>query len=309
MKLKIKVPATTANLGCGFDCLGISLKLYNELEIETGNRNNSNQPLFEIIGEGKEKLLKNENNIILKAMNEVFKINRKKDFKKYILKITSKNNIPLARGLGSSASAYLSGLIGANILTNNKLSDRQIIEMAIKFEGHPDNVIPAFYGGLCLCYKENNRINWIKIDNVLDKLKAIICIPDFELETKKARKVLPQKIKLENCVFNVSRIGLLIYSILKKKYNLLFESMNDKLHQPYRAELVPGLYEIFKKSKGKGVLGIALSGSGPSIFAISEPSKANFIGKTIVNIWKKYKINSYFIILDFDFTGTVTIKH
>jgi len=300
MKIKLKIPATTANFGSGFDVFGAALKLYNEIEI-TATSDKRQASSFEIIGEGSDSLPKNEKNIIWQAMKLVFKkcqlptINCQQKFT---------NNIPLARGLGSSAAARLGGLMAANILCDGKLSNDEIICMATQLEGHPDNVVPALSGGLCVCNYDGKNVKYAKF-KMPDDLKAVLCIPDFELSTDRARKILPKKVSHKDAVFNLSRVAMFISAIVQKKYEFLSLAMEDKLHQPYRKKLIPGLDDVFKGAKNAGALGVCISGSGPTIIALVSEEKSGYIGRAMVTGFSKHKIESRYIVCDFDNGGII----
>ncbi|MFN3966673.1 MAG: homoserine kinase, partial [Endomicrobiia bacterium] len=199
MKFKVRVPATTANFGSGFDCVGSALKLYNEIEVE--HLINKNKKLkIEIEGEGEKELPRNEKNILWQAMQKVFNILRFKPQCSFKIKMI--NRIPLARGLGSSGAAIISGLVIANKFCGDKLTEKEILNIAIKLEGHPDNVVPAILGGFCVVVKtENNEIEYLKFD-MPESLKAVLCIPEFNVSTEYARKILPSRIPYSDAVFN-----------------------------------------------------------------------------------------------------------
>src|SRR3989339_644963 len=297
--IKIKIPATTSNFGSGYDVLGAARKLYNEFEVDYEPSNKSECVNLEISGEGEYELPRNNKNIICKTL--LFALNKLKTGK-YRFEIKSINRIPLTKGLGSSASARLAGLIAANRICNNKLSEKEILEIATKLEGHPDNIVPALFGGLCICnFDEKNVIyNKIKMPN---DLKAVFCVPDFEISTDNARKILPDKVFLKDAVFNSGRVGFFISAINQKKYELLSIAMDDKIHQPYRKKLIPGADKVFKSAIKSGAYGVCISGSGPTILAISNKRFELRIGKAMQKEFSEHRINSKIIICDFDNEG------
>src|SRR3989339_534541 len=293
--IKIKIPATTSNFGSGYDVLGASLKLYNEFEVNYDlGKVNQDRVNFEIHGEGKKELPRDKNNIVWKSMNFVFD---KLKISNYVSNIKLTNRIPLTKGLGSSATARLAGIIAANKISGNKLSEKEIIDLATKFEGHPDNIVPAFYGGLCVCNYDEKNVIYTKI-NMPGNLKAVFCIPDFEVLTDKARKILPKKIPHKDAVFNSSRVALFLTAIIQKKYELLNIAMDDRLHQPYRKKLIPGVDKVFNAANKAGAFGASISGSGPTILAISNKSLANRIGKSMQKAFSEHRINYKFIVCD-----------
>ena len=262
--IKIKTPATTANMGAGFDSFGMAFKLYNEIEVKEAEEfcivSNANVP-------------KTKDNLIYKSIlhfyNEVGKTMP-------ILNITQIDRIPFTRGLGSSSACVVSGLVCANTLTGNILTTDDILQMACKIEGHPDNVAPALLGGIVVAALENNKVSYVKIDPPT-KLSFISIVPDFSLYTKKSRGVLPQSYSMEDVVHNISRSGLFIASILTNKWENIATALDDKIHQPYRKPLIPNIDDIFNKSKELGTLGTYLSGAGPTIMAISLKEHTNEI--------------------------------
>ncbi|OGD13918.1 homoserine kinase, partial [Candidatus Atribacteria bacterium RBG_19FT_COMBO_35_14] len=239
--IKIRVPATTANLGPGFDCLGLALKLYLNLEIEEIEEG----LVIQYQGEGAEKFSakKKEETLIWKSINLVLKKTHK-DISKKGLKIKVLNKIPFARGLGSSASAIIGGIVGAVRLYNIDLTNQEILELALSLEGHMDNIVPALIGGLTLAYKTGQEeIKWARIKTPLD-LRIVLAVPEFTLNTGEMRKILPQKIALSEAKFNLSRSALLVNALQNSDWGVLAEAMEDRLHQPYRAPFIPGIEDM-----------------------------------------------------------------
>lgn len=302
-KIRVRIPATTANFGSGFDCVGAALKLYNEIEVMQLNKTAGKQLSIEVYGEGKGNLPTNERNIVWKAMKKIFD-NTNTPLANYHLRLI--NNIPLARGLGSSSATRIGGLVAANYLTGNKLSMNEIVNIAAELEGHPDNVVPAIFGGFCISYKTDKKIQYLKL-NIPKNLVAVLCIPEFEVSTIKARRILPNRIPLKDAVFNSSRVALLIAAILEKKYELLSSAMEDRIHQTYRARLIPGMEKVFQSAKKQGAYGVALSGSGSTILAICNKEVANIVGKAMQNTFLKENIKSQYKICNFDNNGVKII--
>ena len=306
MKISVKVPATTANLGPGFDVLGASLSLYNELEVSFASE--PKKAKFVIDGEGKKILPKNESNILWKAMDAVFgllDVREKYNLKSFNIKLT--NNIPLSSGLGSSSAARAAGIIAANKICGNKLTKGEMAQLGVKLEGHPDNIIPAFYGGVCVSInKGNDMIDVIKLP--IPKIKAVVCTPGFELATERSRNILPPKYDRKDVVFNISRVALLTKAFCTNDFELLQEAMQDKLHQPYRAKLIPVMQDLIDSAVKEGAYGACLSGSGPSMIAFCTNAKAQNIAKSMAKIWKKETVPTKTFILDFDKNGAVTTK-
>ena len=300
--IKIRVPATTANLGPGFDCLGLALKLYLNLEIEEIEEG----LVIQYQGEGAEKFSakKKEETLIWKSINLVLKKTHK-DTSKKGLKIKVLNKIPFARGLGSSASAIIGGIVGAVRLYNIDLTNQEILKLALSLEGHMDNIVPALMGGLTLAYKTGQEeIKWARIKTPLD-LRIVVAIPEFTLDTKEMRKILPQKVALPYAVFNLSRSALLVNALQNSNWEVLAEAMEDKLHQPFRAPFIPGIEEMFSQIKRTGIAGSALSGSGPSVVSLTKKGQEEVIGKIMENAFLKAGLNCRILVLEADLEGTV----
>ena len=268
--MKIKIPATTANLGPGFDCLGAALSLYNEFEINVVS-NAKYKVRIESEGVNVEDITKDENSHVYKAIKKIFNLCK---IDLLPLEIYIKNNIPLQRGLGSSATAYLAGLIAGNILCGEVFSEYELLNLAVKLEGHPDNVVPAMYGGLCISSIYDSKIKFIKLQMPKD-LVVLAIIPDKKISTEKSRNVLPKNIEFEKAVKNVSNVALLVSSIISKKYEFLKFATEDFLHQPYRKKLMPWMDKIFDICLRNKALCCMLSGSGSTIVSIYKDSELN----------------------------------
>lgn len=297
--IKIRVPATTANLGCGFDCFGLALKKYLFLEIEEAKED----LMIQSRGEGAAQFEKGENNLIWKAFMLVLKkYGKGRDVKG--IRIKTLNQIPVTRGLGSSASAIIGGIIAASRLYNLKLSNEEILKTALSLEGHMDNIVPALMGGFTLAYStENKPVKWLKIKFPND-LRVVVAIPDFHLSTEKMRSVLPDKLPLSDAIFNLSRSALLVKSLQESRWELLAEAMEDKIHQPYRATYIPGLQEMFSQVKNTGYAGIALSGSGPTVISLTKRGTENIISQIMGDAFLKAGINCRVLVLEPDLEGT-----
>ncbi|MEI0611222.1 homoserine kinase [Brachyspira pilosicoli] len=300
-----KIPATSANIGSGFDSVGLALDLYNEIHIYENE--NSKKIEFEITGEG-EKDISKDNNMILDAMKLVYKKLKAKPEKGYIIKCI--NRIPLSRGLGSSSAAIIGGLLSANYILGNKLSlEGDILNMAVQLEGHPDNVSPAILGGIISgVVRKNEDFKYVKI-NAPKNLKAIVAIPNFHLSTEIARNALPKEISFKDAIFNISRAALLTSALSSNRLDLLEVATDDKLHQDYRAKFIPGLKELFKQTKNAGAYSVTISGAGSSILALVKNDEK--IIKDVSNAMKesfaKKKIESEIKVLNIPNKGIIII--
>jgi len=301
--IKVRVPATTANLGPGFDCLGLALKLYLNLEIEKKIEGGLE---IKCVGEGAREFPSDKNNLIWESMNLALK-RSKRDSDKEGLKIRVFNEIPVARGLGSSAAAIIGGIVGVAKLYNINLTYQEILELALSLEGHMDNIVPALIGGFTIAYKtEKEEVKWSKIKFSND-LRIVLAIPNFTLSTEKMRKVLPSKISLSDVIFNLSRTSLLVNALQNSDWDILSEAMEDKLHQPYRIPFIPGVEEVFSKIKRRGLAGVALSGSGPTVVSLTKKGSENIISEIIKDAFKKARITCRILVLEADLEGTKLI--
>lgn len=268
--VSIKVPATTANMGAGFDCLGMALNLYNEITVEESDRF-----LIEIKsaaggGMAAANTFMTKDNLIYQVITRFYEeIGRKMPE----LKLTQRDSIPMTRGLGSSSACIVAGLFAANELTGRPMSRDQLAQMACQIEGHPDNVAPAVYGGLIIAVLEGeeHRLHHVKI-TPSDKLSFVAFIPDFQLSTAKARRILPTEYSRADAIYNISRASLFVASMMSENFDNFPVSVNDRVHQPYRGTLIPGFDAVFEAAATAGAFGVFLSGAGPTVIAITQRS-------------------------------------
>lgn len=280
-KFRIIVPATSANLGVGYDCLGVALNYYLELEVTESGQ-------IEYIQDGKDFSIPLEENYIYSTIKLIEKKYDKK-IPNYRVEVI-KNEIPPSRGLGSSSSAIVAGILIANRFLEDFLGKEDIAKLATEIEGHPDNVLPAIFGGMILAShdKENFYYSKIPFDQ---NIAFYVMIPDFELSTEKARAVLPREYKVSDLISNSSKLALLIDSFHKKEYSNLRYLLDDKVHQPYRFELINDSREIFGFSKKNKALGEYISGAGPTLISLNYKDE-NFLNKmkkdleTLSDNWK-----------------------
>jgi homoserine kinase len=263
--IEIRVPATSANMGPGFDCLGVALNLYNNFyieEIEEG---------LEIVN--CEEAYRNKDNLVYTSMKKCFQLI---GYKHKGLKIRFNPAIPASRGLGSSASCILGGVLAANEIGKGNLSKDEILELATVIEGHPDNIAPALFGGMTVSIKEGKRVCYEKI-NLPEGMKFCAIIPEFTLSTKEARAVLPHKIPYIDGVFNVGRVSLLIAALTNGNLEQLKFACKDRLHEIYRGSLIENYNEIIEESARLNSLSVFLSGAGPTIMTMLKEDEVEFI--------------------------------
>ena len=289
--VRVSVPASTSNLGPGFDCLGLALDLRNELTLSLEDGDGL---LVELEGEGAATLPRDATNLLVKAARLVLPPGLPGR-----LVFRARNRIPLARGLGSSAAAAVAGLwAGAHLLGTLRRSEDELEAMAAALEGHPDNVAPCVHGGLTASV--DGRASRLEIDPALS---SVVCVPDFELLTKKARAVLPSSVPLADAVHNVGRAVLLARALESGHVGRLAELMQDRLHQPYRSRLVPGLSEALAAAVEAGAAGAALSGSGPSVFSFIAGGNGARVGEAMRRAFAKRRVSSRWLALDVDREG------
>ncbi len=266
MKIHVKVPATTANLGPGFDAIGLALNLWNEAEFSPASDGKIN---ITVEGEGVGKIPLDEKNSIAEAAMLIYE----KTGKPFTgLQISCLNRVPLGSGLGSSSAAMLTGMLGANGLLGSPLSDEEILKLAIETEGHPDNVAPAMLGGLVASIVHDERVLSIKLPARANRspIHVTIVLPDFDFPTHQARAILPQEVQRKDAIFNISRSIMVTEALRTGDLNLLGNAMEDRLHQPYRLPLIPGAQNALDAARAAGAAAVALSGAGPSLIAFSS---------------------------------------
>ena len=264
--MHIKVPATSANMGPGFDSIGVALQLYNHL-------------WFEQIEEGLEIIIKrkheieiptDKNNLIYKTMVDFF---AETGNVMPPVRLIQEDYIPMVRGLGSSAACIVAGLLAANHLSGCHYSREELAQIAAKIEGHPDNSNPALVGGMVVGATDYNEMRHVRLDLPNDLVFAIM-VPNFPVSTHDARRVLPSTYDRSDAVFNASRAALLVASIYSGNYENLSMAMEDSIHQPYRSQLIPDMERIFKAAKNYGALGAYLSGAGSTLMAVLTDKQA-----------------------------------
>ena len=254
-----RIPASTTNLGPGFDVLGLALQLYSTVELE---ETESGKEVF-VSGIDADKIPSAPENISLQAAELIFKRSGN-ELKGLRLVLT--NGIPAIRGLGGSGTAILGGLLTANLLCGEPFSRSELLNFACEIDGHPDNVAASLLGSLVVSAVDADVVHTVKLDCNAN-LHVVVAIPDFPLSTKEARQVLPKSVEFNDAVFNVSRSSLLVAAIAAGNFRMLSKAMDDRLHQPYRIPLIPGFDEIAEAATQAGALSVALSGAGPTIAA------------------------------------------
>lgn len=293
--VRVRVPGTTANCGPGFDSIGMACNIYNELEVSLLKED---KIIIEITGEGKNSIPCDKRNIVWKSMQMVL---QKAGEQYQGAHIKMLNNIPLSRGLGSSAAAIVSGLMAANLAIGNVFDKKEIFQMATEIEGHPDNVAPAIFGGITLSLMKDQQAKTLSFIPEVD-LKLVVAIPNFNLSTKAARKVLPDTVSIKDAVFNISHTALLVGALCKGELEYLRSALDDRIHQPYREKLIPGMQNVLKAAIEQGALGAVLSGAGPCLIAFAT-NRVEEIGEAMVGAFKEHNIAAKYLELKIDHQG------
>ena len=280
--IRIQVPATSANLGSGFDALGIALTMYNQVWMEESDT-------LEISSKDEVKIPTDESNLIFWVARRLYE---ECGHKLPGLKILQKNNIPMARGLGSSSACIVAGLLGANRMLGSPLSQSDLINLAAEIEGHPDNTTPAISGGLVASAMEGGRVYSVRVP-VSENSPFAVFIPPFELKTEKARAVLPKEYSREDAVYNLSRSALMTATLFSGKTENRRVAVQDRLHQPYRAGLIDHYDQVFRISYELGSLGTYVSGAGPTIIAMINAADAEDFRRYAVSHLKEKNITGW----------------
>ena len=282
----IQVPASSTNLGAGYDALGLALGLYLEVRVQESG---SGSPEIHMEGEGARELLSVRENLMWKVIRRVFQGEGRR---RPMLRLEVRNHIPLARGLGSSAAAIVAALGTYEALVGKELSEETFFRYALEFETHPDNLTAARFGGFTVsCVDEGGRVSFFRT-RVTEALRVLLVVPDIRLPTSEARAVVPDQLELSDVIFNLQRCSLTVAALMAGQFRFLRESLRDKVHQPYRAPLIPGLQEVLALNGGEtpGLLGLSLSGAGPSVAAFVQGDGRDVFGK-IQSIFNRHGVN------------------
>lgn len=265
--LSIRVPASSANLGPGFDCLALALKIHCLFEVQ---RKDEPGVTIGLSGEGSEDLPSGEKNLFFQVFKRVLSL---RGLEPPGLRVRIDNSIPLGRGLGSSSTAVVAGIVAADRIGNLNLSKEEMFNLAVEIEGHPDNVAAALFGGLTISYREEGggfRALAFPVDS---SLQVILLVPPVSLSTQKAREVLPQKVDFSDAVYNLSRTAALVCRLLTGQIGELKEVTRDRLHQCYRTPLYPQSMRLLERVRQEVDCGVAISGAGPSVVCLLGSSE------------------------------------
>jgi homoserine kinase len=306
-RIRVTVPATSANLGPGFDCLGVALALHNHVTM-TADGMEANASGYEagavrvsVAGVDAAKIPLDRSNLVVETAERLFSAVGRWPVG---LAVAQENHIPVGSGLGSSSAAVVAGLLGANTLIEGGLSTREILRMATAIEGHPDNVSPAILGGLVLGIMAHpNGHEELIVDRIpMPPMTVVVVLPDVTLLTSEARALLPAAITRRDAVHNISRVGLLVHALGSGDYARLAIAMEDRLHQPYRLPVIPGAEEAMAAARAAGASGVALSGAGPSLIAFA-PQGHDHIGRAMSKAFSAAGVTSRTWVLPVESVG------
>lgn len=280
--IKITVPATSANVGAGFDALGLAVSMHNVFTFEESNRINITSVDGTHVPAGSNNLVYRSARAVYDQLGEPLKG----------LKITQRNDIPMARGLGSSSACIVAGILGANALLGDRLTKRQMLTLATAIEGHPDNVAPAMLGGFVTSVYDEGQVYSVK-KNIDPELAFAAFVPDFRLLTAKARAALPQMVSHKDAVYNLSRAALATAAFCDGDYDLLGVATKDVLHQQYRLPLIEGGDETVELAQDLGALAVYISGAGPTIMAVVHKEDSEFFDRAVKALPQNDKLRHF----------------
>jgi homoserine kinase len=267
-RIVVEVPATSANLGAGYDCLALALDLTDTIEVEVRSWSRGAIEL-EIDGEGANELTEDRQNRFIQAL-ELALVRLRGDIPEGVgWRVSMKNRIPIMRGLGSSAAATVAGIVAANALAAGELEPDEILTMATAIDGHPDNVGAALLGGFVVSALIDDQVEALRFDIPRD-LRCVLYVPDLRLETEAMRRALPDSVAFADAVANLGRVALGVAGMAGRRTDLLRFLTVDRLHEPYRAEVYPQMPRLVEAAREAGALGACLSGSGSSIIAFTD---------------------------------------
>ncbi|WOD37734.1 homoserine kinase [Nodosilinea sp. E11] len=279
--VSVIVPATTANLGPGFDCLGAALTLYNRFHF-TALDQPADTVAIAVNGLEADRVVTDGSNLAYKAFAYFY---QQQGLAVPAVAIAIDLEVPLARGLGSSSTAIVGGLLGANALSDRPLDQTALVEMAIAIEGHPDNVVPALVGGCQLAVTHADGTSTLCSIPWHADITPVVAVPDFELSTAEARRVLPPTYSRADAIFNTAHLGLLLRGLESGRGDWLQKALSDRIHQPYRQALIPGYEVVAAAAAAAGAYGLVISGAGPTLLTLAPAAQSAAVGQAMVVAW------------------------
>jgi homoserine kinase len=291
--ISVRVPATSANLGPGYDAVGLALSLSMRVGLDR-----SPHPEIEIRGTGTDLIPRGPEHPAYRAARFVAELVGESDAH---FRLVQENSIPPTRGLGGSAAALVGGAVAANDLFGGQIAAPDLLNIVCELDGHPDNAAPALLGGLVIGTLTPVGVSAVRLEP--KDLKVVVAVPDFAVSTTAARRALPESVPHRDAAFNVGRSGLLLGALATGEYHLLRVAMQDRLHQPYRSHLVPGLEDVIDAALDKGAYGACLSGSGPSVLAFAPETRARQISSAMQAAFEARDVRAESWALDVDLAG------
>ncbi len=292
----VRVPASTSNLGAGFDALGMALGLYVEVRAELAD-----ELCIEIEGREADQIDRGPDNLLYQRFALVY---RERGEHPPAVRLRIRNEIPLIRGLGSSGAATIAGLLAASVLSGANLSHDEILRLAYAEEHHSDNVTPALVGGFVARAVDEGRVRYVKMD-VPPELRCVLLVPRFGMKTVQARQLLPGQVPLQDAVFNLSRAGLTVAAITQRRWDLLAVGTQDRLHQPYRLVMFPIMDRVFQAAREAGAYGAFLSGAGSTVLAFSPPERTTQVAEAMRQVAESAEVACETMDAPVDTTGAV----
>lgn len=277
----VTVPGTTANIGPGFDCLGAALTLYNRFTV-TALDDTPGTVTITVQGQEADRVSTDASNLAYQAFAFYF---QQRGMAVPAVALTIDLDVPLARGLGSSSTAIVGGLLGANALAEDPLDQSVLAALAIRLEGHPDNVVPALVGGCQLAATAEDGTATLCPVPWHSDITPIVAIPDFELSTAAARQVLPATYSRADAIFNTAHLGLLLRGLAAGQGDWLRSALHDRIHQPYRQALIPGYTAVSEAAQAAGAYGLVISGAGPTLLALAAAAQASQVCEAMATAW------------------------
>lgn len=300
----VQVPATTSNLGAGFDCIGAAFTLHNRFEYQV--LTDGDPVTIAVIGAEAARVKTDSSNLAYQSYRRLYQqIGQAPP----AVKITIALGVPLSRGLGSSATAIVGGLVGANALAGSPLSQAELMQLAIAIEGHPDNVVPALLGGCQLAIADASQ-RWMIADVVWNhEVVPVVAVPDFEVSTAEARRVLPTQYSRADAIFNMAHLGLLIRGLETGRDDWLRVALDDRIHQPYRQSLIQGYEAVRSAALQAGAYGVVISGAGPTLLALTHTTQAGAVETAMRDVWTQQGIVAEVKPLHLNAQGAQVIEH
>ena len=291
--ISVRVPATSANLGPGYDAVGLALSLGTRIALDRAS-----YPTVEVRGTGADLIPRGPEHPAYRAARFVAELVGESDAQ---FRLVQENDIPPTRGLGGSAAALVGGAVAANDLFGGQIAAPDLLNIVCELDGHPDNAAPALLGGLVIGTLTSGSISAVRLEP--KGLKAVVAVPDFAVSTTAARRALPESVPHRDAAFNVGRSGLLLGALATGKYGLLRVAMQDRLHQPYRSHLIPGLEDVIEEALAHGAYGACLSGSGPTVLAFAPEERARDVAPAMQAAFEARGVSAASWALDIDIAG------